>query len=288
MKVLITGADGQLGRTLVKTAPIDTCLTAYPRAKLDISDRDAIEQSVAALEPDVIINCAAYTSVDRAENERQLAQRVNADGSRYLADAARQTRAHLVHVSTDFVFDGDACIPYKPEAITNPLSVYGATKRAGEIAVLDTLPTRSFILRTSWVYASAGNNFVRTMLRLMRDNRIVRVVADQIGTPTSTQSLALALWAISNQPQIVGIHHWTDAGIASWYDFAIAIAEEAAALRLLSTDVVVTPIATRDYPTAAQRPRYSVLDTTSLDCLSIERVHWRKRLRNVLSEIANV
>lgn len=288
MKVLITGADGQLGRTLVKTAPIDTCLTAYPRAKLDISDRDAIEQSVAALEPDVIINCAAYTSVDRAENERQLAQRVNADGPRYLADAARQTRAHLVHVSTDFVFDGDACIPYKPEAITNPLSVYGATKRAGEIAVLDTLPTRSFILRTSWVYASAGNNFVRTMLRLMRDNRIVRVVADQIGTPTSTQSLALALWAISNQPQIVGIHHWTDAGIASWYDFAIAIAEEAAALRLLSTDVVVTPIATRDYPTAAQRPRYSVLDTTSLDCLSIERVHWRKRLRNVLSEIANV
>lgn len=288
MKVLVTGADGQLGRTLVNTAPAGVHLIAHSRAQLDISDRGSIESRVKEIEPEVIINCAAYTAVDRAENDELFAQRVNADGPRYLAEAARQVHARLIHVSTDFVFDGCASTPYRPESTTNPLSIYGATKRAGEIAVLDVIPTRSVVVRTAWLYASVGNNFLQTMLRLLRERRQVRVVADQVGSPTATSSLAPALWKIVEQPQLAGIHHWTDSGVASWYDFAVAIAEEGTARRMLPADVAVIPIVSREYPTAARRPSYSVLDTTSLGCLEVPRAHWREWLRRVLSEMGNV
>jgi len=175
--------------------------------------------------PDVIVNAAAYTAVDRAESEPELARRVNSDGPRYLALAAREVGARLVHLSTDFVFDGASSIPYPPEAPTNPLNVYGVTKRAGEQAVLEVLPGRSVVLRTSWLYAAEGSNFVRTMLRLMCANGAVRVVADQVGTPTAARSVAQAIWKITERPSVTGIHHWSDAGVASWYDFAVAIAE---------------------------------------------------------------
>jgi dTDP-4-dehydrorhamnose reductase len=233
----------------------------------------------------VIINAAAYTAVDRAESVPELARKINVDGVRHLASASRALGARLIHISTDFVFDGAASVPYKPDAATNPSSVCGITKRDGERAVLAELPERSVILRTAWVYAADGNNFVRTMLRVMNANGSARVVADQVGTPTAARSLSEVLWQIVAKPEITGIHHWTDAGVASWYDFAVAIAEEGAELGLVSRDVTVAPIATHEYPTPARRPPYSVLDKTSLTSQGFTSMHWRKRLRDVLGEM---
>ena len=285
MKVLITGATGQVGRSLAKTAPDEAQCLSVAHKDLDIADGDAVLAYVRAQAPEVIINAAAHTAVDRAESEPELAQRVNAAGPRHLAAAAREVGARLIHISTDFVFDGKASSPYAPEAATAPLSVYGRTKLAGEQAVLETLPARSVIVRTAWVYAAEGANFVRTMLRVMNANGAVRVVADQVGTPTAALSLAETLWKIAAQPQIAGIHHWTDAGVASWYDFAVAIAEEGAALSLVPPTVTVTPIATADYPTPARRPSYSVLDKSSLAPHGLVPAHWRRRLRAVLGEM---
>jgi dTDP-4-dehydrorhamnose reductase len=287
MKVLITGAGGQVGRSLIATAPSSLQLLAASHKDLDIGDGRAVNDYVRLHSPEVIINAAAHTAVDRAESEPELARSINADGARHLATAARETGARLIHISTDFVFDGAASAPYRPDAATNPLSVYGATKLAGEKAVLDVLPERSVVVRTAWVYAAAGSNFVRTMLRVMNANGAVRVVADQVGTPTAARALAGTLWGIVEKPEIKGIHHWTDAGVASWYDFAVAIAEEGAQLGLVSNSVTVTPIGTADYPTPARRPSYSVLDKGSLASFGLSPVHWRKRLRGVLEEMKN-
>jgi dTDP-4-dehydrorhamnose reductase len=283
--VLVTGAGGQVGRSLVRTAPPElTVLTALHK-ELDIADEEAVRAYIKAQSPEVIISAAAHTAVDRAESEIEIARRVNGEGPRHLALAARDTGARLIHISTDFVFDGTASSPYRPQDATNPLSAYGSTKLAGEKAVLEVLPERSVIVRTAWVYAAEGNNFVRTMLRIMNANGSVRVIADQVGTPTAARALAETLWMIVRRPEIRGIHHWTDAGVASWYDFAVAIAEEGAQLGLVPDNVVVTPIATVDYPTPARRPAYSVLDKTSLTSVGFTPVHWRKRLRGVLQEM---
>lgn len=287
MKVLVTGVSGQVGSSLVGSVPPDITLLTTSHEDLDIADGDAVQAYVQKHRPEVIINAAAHTAVDRAESEPEVAQRVNGDGPRHFAVAARDAGARLIHVSTDFVFDGVASSPYLPDARTNPLSVYGKTKLAGERAVLESLPSRSVVVRTAWVYAAAGKNFVHTMLRIMNANRSVRVVADQVGTPTAAGSLAQTLWKLVANPEIQGIHHWTDAGVASWYDFAVAIAEEGAQLGLVTDDVVVTPIATADYPTPARRPPYSVLDKTSLTSRGFMAVHWRKRLRSVLGELKN-
>ena len=285
MKVLIAGAAGQLGRALVDSAPTPIEVVQCSDQDLDVADEQAVLSCVRLHAPDVIVNAAAYTAVDRAESEPELARRVNSDGPRYLALAAREVGARLVQVSTDFVFDGASPIPYPPEAPTNPLNVYGATKRAGEQAVLEVLPERSVVLRTSWLYAAQGSNFVLTMLRLMRANGAVRVVADQVGTPTAARSVAQAIWKITGRPSVTGIHHWSDAGVASWYDFAVAIADIAELRGLLASAITVTPISTEEYPTAARRPRYSVLDTRSLAVLGIAPVHWRRQLQSVLGEL---
>jgi len=285
VKVLITGAGGQVGRSLVTTAITGAQLLTVSHKELDITDADAVLAYARYHAPNVIINAAAHTAVDRAESEPELARRVNADGPRHLAAAAREVGARLIHISTDFVFDGAASVPYRPEATTAPLSVYGRTKLAGEQAVLETLPERSVIVRTAWVYAAAGSNFVRTMLRIMNANGTVRVVADQVGTPTAAISLAESLWKMVSEPRIAGIHHWTDAGVASWYDFAVAIAEEGAALGLVPPNVTVMPIGTADYPTPARRPAYSVLDKSSLARYGLVPAHWRARLRTVLGEM---
>jgi dTDP-4-dehydrorhamnose reductase len=217
-----------------------------------------------------------------------VAERANATGPRNLALAARDSGARLLHISTDFVFDGLASRPYRTDAVANPQSTYGRTKRGGEEAVLQVLPDRSVVLRTAWVYAAEGSNFVRTMLRLMGSKGHVRVVADQVGTPTAATSLAEVIWALADRPDVSGIHHWTDLGVASWYDFAVAIAEESAAIGLLPAGVRVDPIATEEYPTPARRPPYSVLDKRSLSAvLPISAAHWRAQLRAVLREIAD-
>jgi dTDP-4-dehydrorhamnose reductase len=285
--VLITGAGGQVGRALRELAPPNVRVSALTHADLDVADTQAVARAIREHQPQVIVNAAAYTAVDRAESEPELAQRVNATGAGTLAAAARESGARLVHISTDYVFDGAATIPYSPQAQTRPLGCYGRSKLAGEQAVLTTLPERALILRTAWVYAAQGRNFVHTMLRLMQASGAVRVVADQLGSPTTAGSIAAAIWRLTASPQICGVHHWTDAGVASWYDFAVAIAEEGAALRLFTRPVTVIPIRTADYPTPAPRPAYSVLDCGSLAPLNLPSVHWRVRLRGVLEQIRN-
>jgi dTDP-4-dehydrorhamnose reductase len=285
MKVLVTGADGQVARAVLASAPPGASVVGRAHRELDITSLDAVLACVREARPDVIVNAAAYTAVDRAETEPTIAAAANAGGPQHLARAASELGARFVHLSTDFVFDGNASTPYRPEAETHPLSVYGLTKRDGEQAALGAWPERTVVLRTSWVYAARGSNFVRTMLRLLAAKGEARVVSDQIGTPTSADSLARAIWAILARPTLRGIHHFTDAGVASWYDFATAIAEEAATLGLLTATASVAPITTAEYPTAARRPPFSVLDKSSLAAAGIVPVHWRKALRPVLEEI---
>jgi dTDP-4-dehydrorhamnose reductase len=287
MKVVVTGAGGQLGRALADSTPAQVEVTGLTHSQLDVGNAQAVMDSIHSQRPDLIINAGAYTAVDKAESEPEAAERANTAGPHNLAAAARATGARLVHISTDFVFDGRASRPYAPDAATNPQSTYGRTKRGGETAVLQALPDRSVILRTAWVYAAQGSNFVRTMLRLMASKDHVRVVADQVGTPTAVSSLAEVVWSFAARPDLTGIYHWTDAGVASWYDFAVAIAEESAALGLLPAQVRVDPIGTEEYPTPAKRPAYSVLDKRSLlRELPVQAHHWRVNLRSVLKQIA--
>lgn len=281
MRALITGANGQLGRALQGCAPGGADVIATDVAELDICDADAVRAFVADHRPDVIINAAAYTAVDKAEGEEDAALRINAHAVANLSAAARNIDARFVHVSTDFVFDGRSGVPYAPDAPTAPISAYGRTKLAGEIAA----GPDALIVRTAWVYGVTGGNFVRTMLRLMAERDEVRVVADQIGTPTFAGALADALWTL-DAARATGIHHYTDSGAASWYDFAVAIQEEALSLGLLTRAVPVLPIATSDYPTPAARPHYSVLDKAStFAILGAPAPHWRANLRHMLKEI---
>lgn len=288
MKVLITGAGGQVATALLKLKPAGVEVHTLARAELDIGDREAVLRAVAAVRPEVLINAAAYTAVDKAESEPALAHRVNGEGPGHLAEAAKAQGARLLHISTDFVFDGAQSRPYAPDAALRPLCVYGASKLSGERRVQEILGGRALILRTSWVYAPNGHNFVRTILRLMTERGTVRVVADQVGTPTWASSVAATLWAASRKPGFDGTHHWSDAGVASWYDFAVAIAEEASTLGLLPRNTDVVPISTAEYPTLATRPAYSVLDRCSTEqALGIKAVHWRVNLRKMLEELRN-
>jgi dTDP-4-dehydrorhamnose reductase len=257
------------------------------RAELDISNAAAVRDRVTAFRPAVIINAAAYTAVDKAESEPELAHAINAQGPRLLAQAALAIPGcRLLHISTDYVFDGRAARAYKPSDPTNPLSTYGRTKLEGETAVLEVLPERAVILRTAWVYAPQGQNFLLTMLRLMRERGAVSVVADQHGTPTTAGSIAGALWAIAHRPGTRHILHWTDAGRATWYDFAMAIAEEGRNAGLLSNSVQVTPITTADYPTPAHRPGNSVLDCSeSVAQLGLTPASWRDNVRAMLATL---
>lgn len=286
MRVLVTGAHGQVGTALLASAPRALVVRGVGRAELDITRQDDVDRCIADFKPNLVINAAAYTAVDRAEAEQETAARINVDGAANLARAAAAASARLIHISTDFVFDGRRSTPYRPDDEPAPLCVYGATKLAGERAARSILPGVT-IVRTAWVYAATGQNFVRTMLRLMRERGRVSVVADQVGTPTSAASLAEILWRFAARSELSGTFHWTDAGVASWYDFAVAFAEEATAAGLLLTRPVVEPITTQDYPTAAQRPAYSVLDKrTTLAALGVPSVHWRERLRTVVQELS--
>jgi dTDP-4-dehydrorhamnose reductase len=283
MKALITGAGGQLASELLSTVPHGSMARALGRAEMDVTDPDAIRRALETHRPTLLINAAAYTAVDRAEEEPVLAQAVNGDGPGHLARAAREYGIRLVHVSTDFVFDGRQSTPYAPSARPAPLGVYGTTKRDGERQVRDVLHDDALIVRTSWVYSRFGHNFVKTMLRLMAERDRLGVVADQVGSPTWARGLAEGLWALAGDG-ITGLWHWSDAGVCSWYDFAVAIQEEALALGLLERAIPVTPVGTADYPTPAARPAYSVLDKTA----TWERLgpgrHWRVALRAMLRE----
>jgi len=285
VRVLLTGAAGQVGRAFSALTPAGVTLAALSHADLDITDALAVRRAVALHAPQWIVNAAAYTAVDAAEGARAAAHTLNATAVGYLAEAAHEAHARLVQLSTDFVFDGRAARPYEPDANTAPLGAYGASKLAGERGALAG-DARAIVVRTSWVYAAYGHNFVRTMLRLMAKEADVRVVCDQIGAPTWATGLARALWQLLNIDAGSGIYHWCDAGIASWYDFAVAIQEEALARGLLRHAVRVLPIRTAEYPSAAVRPPYSVLDSAKTRALTGEpAVHWRAQLRRMLDEL---
>ncbi len=289
VKVLITGATGQVGRALLKTRPNTVEVRALSHADLDIGDVQAVRQAVASFAPDVIINAAAYTAVDKAESEQIEAILANAKGPQHLAEAVRGIAgARLIHISTDYIFDGEVIEPHRPDDPAGPISVYGQTKLVGEHVVQEILEERAVILRTAWVYAPEGKNFLLTMLRLMKERGAVDVVSDQRGTPTTALSVARAIWRIVELPNVSGVLHWTDAGATTWYDFARAIAEEAAEVGLLKEAVEVRPITTAEYPTAARRPMNSVLDLDeSIARLNLQPVPWRENLRATLRRMAS-
>ena len=307
MRILITGSSGQLGRALRSSIPatlagepvklIATARLPEPTQGilgLDLADPDACRAAVVAHKPDWVLNAGAYTAVDRAETEPELAQAVNAGAPRAFAEALARISdgSRLLQISTDFVFSGEQGHPYQPEDSRNPMSVYGASKAAGEKAVADVLGTadhsgfsgRAAILRTSWVYGPIGRNFLTTMLLLHTQRattgKPLRVVADQVGCPTNTAGLAHACWA-AIEGRVSGILHWSDAGVASWYDFAVAITELGEQLGLLEQAAKVLPICTADYPTPAQRPSYSLLDSTNTRAqLGLTPQHWRSALND--------
>lgn len=286
MKVLLTGASGQLGRALIASCDRSIDLVAPARDQLDLANRASIEGTMRVVAPNAVINAGAYTAVDKAESERELAFGVNATAPATLAQCCAQLGARLIHVSTDFVFDGTQGSPYEPDASPNPLNVYGASKLEGERRIAATPGLTWHIVRTAWVYAADGRNFVSTMLRLFRERPAVSVVCDQVGTPTSAASLARCVWRLLADNGPSAILHYTDAGVASWYDFAVAIQEEAFAMGLIGKTVPIKPIPTQQYPTPARRPAYSVLEKSSTFArLQIEPDHWRVELRKVLQEM---
>jgi dTDP-4-dehydrorhamnose reductase len=280
MKVLIAGSNGQLGRALRAVAPAGIEVAAPSKAEFDIASVDQIEMIISRTKPDILFNAAAYTAVDKAESEPNKARLVNATAVSYLAQSCLRNDVQLVHVSTDFVFDGSSSRPYVTDEPPKPLSIYGLTKWEGEQAA----GANALIVRTAWVYAANGQNFVRTMLRLMSERDDIKVVADQIGTPTYAPDLAKALWTLAEQRKS-SIYHYTDSGVASWYDFAVAIQEEALAIGLLAKAIPIEPISSINYPTLARRPSFSVLDKTKTwDALGHAAPHWRSNLRLMLAE----
>ena len=283
-KYMIAGMGGQLGFELARTAPAGVELLAPTEAELDITDRASVAAYVAGNNPAVIINCAAYTAVDKAESEVARAYAVNEHGPKNLAEVSRDHNALLVHISTDFVFDGSQSRPYRPDDQPNPLSIYGKSKLAGEAAILES-GAAACIVRTAWLYSAHGNNFVKTMLRLMNERDNLGVVVDQIGTPTWANSLARVIWQLIDKGAR-GVFHWSDAGVASWYDFAVAIYERGRALGLLDHAVNIRPITASEYPTPATRPGYSVFDKSATHALTGQpHEHWQANLEKMLREL---
>lgn len=283
-RVWIAGASGQLGTELIATKPAGFEVLANDvGGGVDITDRAAVLAFTAQFKPALIMNAAAYTAVDKAESERELAFRVNRDGAAHLAEAARRGGTRMIHVSTDYVFDGRQATPYRPDDAANPLNAYGESKLAGERAVQETCEGDALIVRTAWVYSVHGSNFVKTMLRLLRERKEVRVVCDQIGTPTHARGLAGALWRLADRADLRGTYHWTDAGVASWYDFAVAI-RECARVRAGAVAGIV-PIRSAEFPQIARRPFYGVLEKSASWQAVGYPPHWESALREVVAEI---
>lgn len=281
--VLVTGSRGQLGdaiRRRIDRFPAYT-FTLTDIDELDLCDKKAVLDFVRRGRYAYIINCAAYTAVDRAESDAERCMRINRDAVGHLATAAREVGARMIHISTDYVFDGRATRPYREDDPTSPTSVYGRTKLAGEQLLLETLPTDAVILRTAWLYSEVGNNFVKTMLRLGAERPEIRVVNDQLGSPTYAGDLAEAVLRVLTAPTFhPGIYHYTDDGVCSWYDFARHI------LRVAHPTCIVRPIPTADYPTPAARPAYSVLDKTRIrQAYGVSIPRWQDSLDRCLQHL---
>ena len=281
-RALVLGAAGQLGRACLDCAPETVVAEGFSRGTCDVTDSAVLRRVMDEINPHAVINTAAYTAVDAAEDEPESADAVNANAPAMLGALCAQRGLRLVHISTDFVFDGRAHRPYAPASDPAPLGVYGASKWRGEQAVFASGASHA-VVRTSWVYSPDGRNFVLTMLRLMREQCTVRVVNDQIGSPTSARGLAEICWLLALNGDAGGVFHWSDNGAISWYDFACGIHEEALALGLLSTPAKIEPISTDAFPTKAQRPTYGVLDCSdTCSALNVTQQPWRDALRDML------
>jgi dTDP-4-dehydrorhamnose reductase len=286
LSILVTGKGGQLASECEKTCPRSYQLTSLNVRDLDITDVDQIEAVFDDHHPDVVINTAAYTAVDLAETDVERAHQVNAVGPKLLAQACSKRDARLIQISTDFVFDGASSKPYQADHPTRPLSVYGKTKRDGELSVCEFGCDNTVVLRTAWLYSSTGNNFVKTMLRLMSEKNELSVIADQIGSPTWARGLAQCIWGVVEKPKLGGFFHWSDGGVASWYDFAVAIQELGLEKQLLKREIPIVPIPTTAYPTPAERPSYSVMDKNkTLKATGLILIHWRKQLSQMMDEL---
>lgn len=279
MNILVTGCNGQLGNVIRDRQPLYPHVQWYNTdvAELDITDRDAVDRFVTENHIDGIINCAAYTAVDRAEDDVEKAKLLNVTGPANLAAAIEQTGGWLIHISTDYVFDGNHCTPYTEDEPTNPMSVYGKTKQEAEVAVMQ-LCRQTMVIRTAWLYSEYGNNFVKTMMRLGREREQLKVVYDQIGTPTYAGDLADAILTIVNKGINPGLYHFTNEGVISWYDFTKAIHELTGI-----TTCEVLPIRSEEYPTKAHRPSFSVLDKQKIKAAyGICIPYWRDSLQHCI------
>lgn len=282
MNILITGANGQLGNEMRVLSPENGGHTYFftDVQELDICNEQAVMAFVTEHQIDVIVNCAAYTAVDNAEDNRELCDKLNNVAPGYLARAAQSRGAAMIQVSTDYVFDGTAHTPYTEEAPTCPASVYGFTKLAGEQNVMDHCE-RAIVIRTAWLYSIYGNNFVKTMIRLGRERENLGVIFDQIGTPTYANDLARAIYAAINKGIVRGIYHFSNEGACSWYDFTVAIHRLAGI-----TTCRVKPLHTVDYPTKAARPHYSVLDKTKIKTtFELDIPHWEESLAACIKKL---
>ena len=289
MKILLLGANGQLGKSIVFTKPRDLELFAFSKKDLNILNKINLKKIILKYQPDWIINASAYTQVDKAEIKKELAFKINKDGPKILAQVINDYGGHLLHISTDFVFDGNNKIPYLPTTKTNPISTYGLSKSLGEQEIKNIfhLSHRGIILRTSWLMGPFGNNFATTIMKLHSEKKIIRVISDQEGAPTSSFSLAKICWKIIKKSKNDSnfkfplIMHWTDKGVTNWYEIAIEIGKIGLKLNKLQRNAKVIPIKTSEYETKARRPSYSVLDTCeTINILNEEPLYWKKSILN--------
>ena len=281
-RVLVTGANGQLGQCIQELSVLHSSMKfVFLGSKdLDITCKDSVFGVFKNNNIDFCVNCAAYTAVDKAESEFDLAEKVNVLGVKNLSEACKENSAKLIHISTDFVFDGESNIPYLENVLLNPISVYGKTKLAGE-KIIQEIFSEYFILRTSWLYSEYANNFVKTMLRLGKERNVLSVVSDQIGSPTYAKDLAeVIIKIIKNDFERYGVYHYSNKGVASWYDFAKAVFE------IENSKIKINAIPTTSFPTPAERPKYSVLDTRKIEnSLDLEIPYWRDSLKLAISKM---
>ncbi len=283
--IVLLGCNGQLGKEIQTLVPTGYQLLPYSRADIDVCDAGQLAK-ICDDQAALVINASAYTAVDQAESEPANAYAANANAVELIGQLCAKTGARLIHVSTDFVFDGEHSQPYQPTDTPNPQSVYGASKLQGEEHLAAITGLEYHIIRTSWVHSANGNNFVKTMLRLFQQRDTLSVVSDQLGSPTWAHNLAEVIWAFVQQAPEKGIYHYADAGVISWYDFAVAIQQESIAAGWPDNQTLISPIPATSYPTPATRPAYSALNCqTTEQALNISRQPWRDALRCMLLEL---
>lgn len=284
LKVLIIGKHGQLARTLVDTAPNNIELLSLARSDINLLDLSDVDKVITAFQPEVVINASGYTNVESAESNATAAFSINETVIENIASVTSKANIRLIHISSDFVFDGTNKRPYTIDDTPNPLSVYGASKLAGERVLTRLQPHNTSIIRTSWLYSPYGNNFVKTMLNLMAHKELLGVVSDQVGSPTHASGLAHFIWQLAALKKLNPIYHWSDLGSTSWYDFAIEIQNIGFSLGLLSRKIPIDPISSSDYPSCVERPKYSVLDTSASQSILTAK-DWREELTDVLKKM---